>query len=101
MARKTNQVTRSGAVMLDPGNVGSSIRWRSTFYRRNKRVISESEVMLTDCDRQIKWCGWGPDADLLISRIDKAIEALTSARNDIAQSAQDFLKKHEKGKALT
>lgn len=80
MARKTNQITRSGAVMLDPGNVGSSIRWRSTFYRRNKRVISESEVMLTDCDRQIKWCGWGPDADVLITRIDKAIEALTAVR---------------------
>lgn len=97
MSKKTSQVTKHGARMLDPDNVGSSIRYRATIYRgSNNALRAEAQVTLTDCDRTIQWNGYGSDTLALQARLDTAIEVLTEARNAISIVAQEYLKRSKK-----
>lgn len=97
MSKKTSQITKSGAKMLDPDHVGSSIRYRATVYRgSSNRLCAEAQVMLTDCDRTIQWSGYGSDTLKLQARIDTAIEVLHEARNAIATVAKEYLKQSNK-----
>lgn len=97
MSKKTCQVTKSGAKMLDPDNVGSSIRYRATVFRgSSNRLCAEAQVTLTDCDRSITWSGYGSDTLALQARIDTAIEVLTEARDAVAAIARDYLIRSKK-----
>lgn len=97
MSKKTSQVTKHGARMLDPDNVGSSIRYRVTVYRgTSNRLCAEADVMLTDCNRSITWGAYGGDILALQARIDTAIEVLTEARNAVCTVAREYLKRSKK-----
>lgn len=97
MSKKTSQVTKSGAKMLDPDNVGSSIRYRATVYRSSgNRLCAEADVTVTDCNRSVQWSAYGGDILALQARIDTAIEVLHEARNAIADVAKEFLKRSKK-----
>ena len=82
---------------MDPDNVGSSIRYRTTVFRGNSnRLCAEAEVMLTDCDRGIRWCAYGGDLLQLTARIDNAIDVLVEARDAIGAIASVYVKRNKK-----
>lgn len=91
MATNTRRVTYANAVMLDPDIVDSSIRYRVNVYRRNNKEHITADITLTDCNKQISWSAFGEEVVELPKRIDKAIEILVGARNDIILASREHL----------
>lgn len=97
-AINTERVTASGAVLLDPDLVASSIRYRFALYKRNGRSHFDGEVVLTDCDKQIRWSAWNGDMLELDKRIAKAVAVLEQARQELSGVCAEYLRRQQKPK---
>ena len=91
MAPKTNSLTLSDAQMLHPQSCGSSIRFNCTAYQQGKARSFDARVMLSDCDRQIAWTGYGDEgASDMDAKLKAAIAALQQARRQIRIVARHY-----------
>ncbi len=86
----SDEVSCGNAVFLQPGKVGSSVRYSVGVFGTGKSSYCEAAVYLTDCDRKISWHG---EAEDLVVKIDAAMKILLEARSKITAGIAEVKKR--------
>lgn len=85
-AKRTPKVLYEACTYIDPLNCDSTISYKVIDGTRNVW----GSVQLADCNRKIEWSFWNSRTPL--SKIDRAIEALQSFRNELKEGIDNRTK---------
>jgi hypothetical protein len=88
----TDEVRHGNAAFLQPGKVGSSIRYEVEVGGTGPKAWTEGAVHLTDCDRRICWRG---DIEDVIIKIDNAVKMLQEARGYMVKAKLELAKRQK------
>jgi hypothetical protein len=92
MAR-SHELYVSGSKLLQPSEVASSIRWIARAYKYKGGRTFDADVLLSDCDRQIKWSTYGVNgAAQMRDKLTVAICELRNARAAISLVGEHYEK---------
>ena len=91
MSDKSNCLQLANGVFLDVQSAGSSVRFAISAYRQNGKRYFDGEVQLRDCDKSIRWSGFGGDGiDALLKKLTNALCILGEAQGALLAVKQHY-----------